>query len=113
MDQPARVKAHIVVSAILRRAEIAGAAALVVKKGDADAGAIAVKVFLGRVDGAPMARLFLPMRTDDGARAWSEPLEHAAPETEIDALLEKERRFDRDLWIVEIEDREGRSFLAE
>jgi hypothetical protein len=30
---------------------------------------------------------------------------------ETEARLAKERRFDPDLWIVEVEDRDGRSFL--
>jgi hypothetical protein len=113
MDHPARLKSHIVVSAILRRAEIAGAHALVVKKGDADAGAIALKVYLGRIDGAPRARLLLQELDEEGAPAWSEPFDGAADEQQIDARLAKERRFDRDLWIVEVEDRAGRTFLAD
>jgi hypothetical protein len=30
---------------------------------------------------------------------------------EIEARLAKERRYDPDIWVVEVEDREGRSFL--
>ncbi|NWG72111.1 MAG: DUF1491 family protein [Parvularculaceae bacterium] len=113
MDRPPRLKSHILVAALLRRAEIAGAPAQIVRKGDADAGAVAVKVFLGRIDGAPMARLFLQGLDETGAPAWREPFPGAAPEGKIDALLDKERRFDRDLWIVEIEDRLGRNFLSD
>lgn len=112
MDRPARLKSHIIVSALLRRAGLAGAAAQVVRKGDADAGAIAVKVFIGRVDGVALARLFLPGHDEKGDAVWREPLDAAAPEDRIDALLEKERRFDRDLWIIEIEDRMGRNFIG-
>ncbi len=113
MDRPARLKSHIAVAALLRRAEIAAVPAQIVKKGDPDAGAIAVKVFLGRIDGASMARLFMQSLDENGDPAWREPFPGAAAEAKIDALLEKERRFDRDLWIVEIEDRLGRSFIAD
>lgn len=100
------MKSEIRVAAQLRRAAAAGAFATVVRKGDADAGAIAVKVYLG--GGA--ARLFVEARDEAGESIWREPLDGPAPEAAIDQFLEKETRFDRDLWIVEIEDREGRIF---
>ena len=46
-----------------------------------------------------------------GARVWTGIAEGA--EAEVDAALERQRRFDPDLWIVEVEDREGRSLLDE
>ena len=113
MDRPPRLKSHIVVAALLKRAEIAAVPAQIVRKGDADAGAIAVKVYLGRIDGLGMARLFMQSLDENGAPCWREPFDGAASEGQVDALLEKERRFDRDLWIVEIEDRLGRSFIDE
>jgi hypothetical protein len=111
MDDHPRIKTHIRVGAHLRRVAAAGAFAQVARKGDPDAGAVAVKVFLGRIDGAARARLFVESRDAAGARIWREPFEGPADEAKIDDFLAKERRFDPDLWIVEIEDREGRSFL--
>ncbi len=106
-----RLKTHIRVAAQMRRASAAGAFAHVAKKGDPDAGAVAVKVFLGRIEGAPSARLYVQSVNLDGEAAWREPFGEPADETKVDAFLAKERRIDPDLWIVEIEDREGRSFL--
>ena len=111
MDRPLRLKTSIRVAAHLRRCQAAGAFAHVAKKGDPDAGAVAVKVFIGRVEAGPAARLYIQTVDLDGEAAWREPFEGAAPEEEIDEWLAKERRIDPDLWVVEIEDREGRNFL--
>lgn len=106
MGEP-RLKSEIRVAAQLRRAHSAGAFAVVARRGDPDAGAIAVKVYLG----ARQARLFVEARDEDGKAIWREPFDGAVEEDRIDAFLDKEKRFDSDLWIVEIEDREGRAFL--
>ena len=43
---------------------------------------------------------------------WVEP-KPGASESELDAYARRQAEFDPDLWLVEIEDREGRSFLTE
>ncbi len=105
MSEP-RLKTEIRIAAQLRRAAAAGAFATIARRGDADAGAVAVKVYLG----SRRARLFVEGRDEQGEPLWREPLGAEADEAAIDSFLEKEIRFDRDLWIVEIEDREGRTF---
>lgn len=106
MSEPS-LKSEFRVAAQLRRAHAAGAFAVVARRGDPDAGAIAVKVYLGK----RQARLYVQSRDEEGNRVWREPFDGAADEAQIDAYLDKERRFDRDLWIVEIEDRNGEGFL--
>lgn len=106
MTEP-RLKSEIRVSAQLRRAAAAGAFAVVARRGDPDAGAIAVKVYLG----ARRARLLVEARDEAGRATWREPFDGPVEEMQIDAWLDKERKFDADLWIVEIEDREGRAFV--
>lgn len=110
MTEP-RLKTEIRVAAHMRRARGEGAFATVARKGDPDAGAVAVKVFLR--PGA--ALLFVQSRDLDGNVIWRNPFEDDAQtdETEqrIDKWLEKETAIDPDLWIVEIEDKEGRAFL--
>lgn len=106
MSEP-RLKSEFRVAAQLRRAHAAGAFAVVARRGDPDAGSIAVKVYLGR----RLARLYVQARDSDGNPSWREPFEGAADEDKIDAYLDKERRFDSDLWIIEIEDRNGDGFL--
>jgi hypothetical protein len=34
-----------------------------------------------------------------------------APDAEVEAYLAREVKFDSDVWIVELDDREGRNFL--
>lgn len=117
MTEP-RLKTDIRVAAQVRRAQAAGAFAVVARRGDADAGAVAVKVYLG----AGRARAFLQSRDLDGRAVWRDPLavEESGgapprdyPEAEVDARLARETSVDPDLWIVEVEDREGRAFLEE
>jgi len=97
------------VGALIRRAEQGGAFALVMKKGDPRAGAVLVKV-LDR--GAGATRLYAEAVRGDGERVWMQP-HPAADEAALDAYAERARRIDPDLWVVEIDDREGRHFLTE
>ena len=107
MERPPRLKTGFRVAALLRRANGDGAAAAVVRRGDEDAGAVAVKLYLGRIDGVPRARLLFEEHDDEGRTRWRDALEGAAPEPSVDQRLEREAKIDRDLWIIEIEARGG------
>jgi hypothetical protein len=104
----ARLAAGVWVSAYLTRLRLADIPAYVTAKGDAEAGAVVVKVAL--LDGT--ARAF-ERRSDlmTGARAWI--LLAEGLEAEVDALLTRARARDPDLWLIELEDRQGRTLLAE
>ncbi len=97
------------VGALIRRAEAGGAFAAVVRKGDARAGAVLVKV-LNRPAGT--ARLFAEATRMDGERIWMQPAP-SDQEGELDAYISRAVRVDPDVWVVEIDDREGRHFLTE
>ena len=96
-------------SALIRRAELEGAFATVVRKGDARAGDVVVKAYntLERT-----ARLYTQSVDMQGNPLWIQPVS-SEMESELDAYLERRLRYDPDLWIVEIEDRQGRHFLLE
>lgn len=96
------------VGALIRRAELAGAFAMVVRKGDPRAGAVLVKVLDRR---AGTARLFSEATKGDGQRVWMQPL--AGSEPDLDAYIDRSRRIDPDIWVVEIDDTQGRHFLTE
>ena len=97
------------VGALIRRAELGGAFAAVVRKGDPRAGAVLVKVVNRRAD---TARLYSEATRGDGERVWMRPLPSEA-ERDLDAYIQRAARIDPDIWVVEIEDAEGRSFLVE
>lgn len=104
----ARLTADLWVRAYLKRLELAGIPAFVTAHGDATAGAILIKQ--APLDGS--ARAF--QRSFDlmsGARAWVVLAEGA--EREVDAAIARQRAFDPDLWVIEVEDRAGRHLLGE
>ena len=105
----ARLKAGIFVRALIRRAEVAGAQAYVTRHGAEEAGAVVIKI--ARLDGTCL--VLDQARRGEGELVWVKPLGDSADEDRARAFFEKQIRFDPDLWIVEIEDREGRTFVDE
>jgi len=106
----ASLKAELSAKALIRRAQAGGAMAMVARKGDPDAGLVYVKVSL--LDGR--ARLFAPTRGADGERAYREASKGTAePDHEIEAKLAREAEFDPDIWVIEVEDRQGRAFIVD
>ena len=104
-----RLKAGIYVKALIRRAEVAGASAYVVRRGAEEAGALFLK--LARLDGT--CTVLNQARRGEGELVWMKPLGETSDEATAAKYFEKQVRFDPDLWIVEIEDREGRAFVDE
>ena len=103
-----RLTSDFWVSAYLTRLRLDDIPAFVVAKGDATAGAVLIK--LNTLDGQAVAyQRSLDLMT--GARAWVVLSEGA--EADVDAALAKQRSFDPDLWLVEVEDRTGRHLLDE
>jgi hypothetical protein len=105
-----RLNSEVWVKAYLRRCARAGAGCVLERRGDAQRGAIYIKV--SKLDGT--GQLFAPapagLATADAERRW-QPGPPAVPEAEIDVGLARQVDFDPDLWIVAVEDREGRHFL--
>lgn len=107
-----RLKSEIWVKAYLRRCQHEGVPAVLVRRGDTDAGAIYVKV--SRLDGT--AALFGPapagLEEAREERRWQSCLgREPAVEAAADAYLTRQIEFDPDIWIVSVEDRQGRHFL--
>ena len=105
----ARLSTDVWVGALIRRAELGGAFAAVARKGDPKAGAVLVKA-VNR--GAGGATLYAEAFRGEGERIWMQPVaSHEEPA--LDAFIERAARVDPDIWVVEIEDRDGRHFLTE
>ncbi|WP_333829754.1 DUF1491 family protein [Pararhodobacter sp.] len=96
------------VQAYLTRLRLAGIPAYVVARGDGTAGSVMVK--LATLDGQATLyqRLFDLM---EDRRRWAVLAQ--GDEAQIDAQISRERSRDRDLWVIEIEDRAGRHLLDE
>ena len=109
MTSTPRLKAGLFIRALIRRADVEGASAFIVRKGQEEAGAIILKV--ARLDGTVL--VLNQARMGDGGLVWARPLGEAVAEAQAGAWCDKQIKFDPDLWIVEIEDRQGRAFVDE
>jgi len=103
-----RLTAGIWVSAYLARLRLADIPAFVVRRGDDTAGAGLVK--LNTLDGRATCfqRSFDLMTAE---RRWVELT--SGDEATVDEAIARQRGFDPDLWVLEIESREGRHLLDE
>ncbi|MEM5541598.1 DUF1491 family protein [Sulfitobacter sp. AS92] len=103
-----RLTARFWVDAYLTRLRLQDIPAFVVAHGDDTGGAVLVK--LATLDG----RAMLFQRSFDlmtGDRKWVELA--SGDEGEVDATVTRQRGFDPDLWVIEVEDRQGRHLLDE
>ncbi len=96
------------VAAYLARLQGQGIFAHIAHKGDTTAGAIAIK--LATMNGK--ASLFTRTYDSDGERIWDCAKDNA-DERDVDDAIAKQRQFDRDLWVIEVEDPKGRHLLDE
>ena len=103
-----RLTAEFWVQAYLTRLRLADIPAFVTSHGDNTAGAVLIK--LNTLDGRAQAfqRSFDLM---SGTRQWITLAE--GDEAGVDAAIAKQRSFDPDLWVIEVEDRAGRHLLEE
>lgn len=103
-----RLTAEFWVQAYLTRLRLENIPAFVVAHGDDTAGAVLIK--LNTLDGnaAAFQRSFDLMT---GSRSWIILAQGA--EKDVDSSLQRQREFDPDVWVIEVEDRAGRHLLDE
>ncbi len=102
-----RLSAEFWVAAYLTRLRLQNIPAFVVAKGDMTAGNVMVK--LNTLDGR--AQAFQRSLGPDGSRIWSVLV--SGDDATVEASLARQRQFDPDIWIIEVEDRRGRHLLDE
>jgi len=102
------LRADIWVAAYLRRAGVEGAFATLRRRGAQEAGAIFV--VLDRMDGR--IALYEPAPSNDGERRWirAHSAEWIDP-AEAEARLQRQLRYDPDIWIVDLDSRDGAHWL--
>lgn len=102
----ARLATGIWVSAYLHRLGAEGIFAHIMHRGDDTAGAVLVK--LATMDGQAVAfQRSFDLATGD--RTWVTLTAGAEPD--VDAAIARQRGFDPDLWVIEVEDPRGRHLL--
>ena len=109
--QEERLPSWLWVDALIRRAQVAGAACFVVQKGDRSRGDVLIKV--ADLHGGAWA--YVPRTNMEGERIFTDVRLQGigAQESEVEDYVSRARARDPDLWVLEIEDREGRHFLTE
>ena len=107
-----RLKSGIWVAAYLRRCASEGVVAVLRRRGSPEAGAVFIKI--DRLDGT--STLYAPAPQSEAREGFDRMFsrvhaEECIENDKIEAKLAREMNFDSDLWIVEVEDRQGRHFL--
>ncbi len=101
-----RLTSRFWVDAYLTRLRMFDIPAFVVAHGDDTGGAVLVK--LSTLDG----KAVLYQRSFDlmtGLRNWAELA--GGSDVDVDASIDRQRGFDPDVWVIEVEDRQGRHLL--
>ncbi|MEL7539384.1 MAG: DUF1491 family protein, partial [Pseudomonadota bacterium] len=91
------------VDALVRRVQVAGASAFILQRGDDSRGDVLIKV--AELNGT--ARAYVPRTSMEGDRIFVD-LESQGigpDEAAVDEYLRRTADRDRDLWVIEIEDR--------
>ncbi len=112
-----RISSDLWVASYLRKCRLNGSFGYLAKRGATDAGAIFIKIILpdGTVNlygPAPQSAALNSVDdvlSGDDSRVFEMVL--AATDDLIEVRLSRERKFDPDVWIIEVEDTQGRHAL--
>ncbi|MEM9084999.1 MAG: DUF1491 family protein [Pseudomonadota bacterium] len=103
-----RVPAHLEVSSLIRLAETNGGSAMVLSKGERDAGTILI-VTMYRGEGA---RLYERMPQLDGTRSFVQTKEQSVEnQQEFTDYLSRRQKQDPDSWIIELDIEDPQQFI--
>ncbi|WP_298974834.1 DUF1491 family protein [uncultured Roseobacter sp.] len=102
----ARLTARFWIDAYLARLRTQDIPAFIVTHGDDTAGSVLVKV--NQLDGQATVYQRSYNLLDD-KHSWA--ILEQGDEVQVDASITRQRGFDPDIWVVEVEDRQGRHLL--
>lgn len=106
-EDEGRLTTDLWVSAHVRAANAEGVPMVVTRKGDRTRGTVLLKV--NRLDGFAWVLTQIRHR---GKLAWTRGTgPDPVPEAESDRYIERQLRYDPDLWVIEVEDRHGRHWF--
>lgn len=105
-----RLRSDVRIQSWLRQAAGLGLMAVVARKGEAESGALALKINRHSAG----CDVYTPVSAPDGSPAWLTAFPKGpAKEAEADAYLQRQAKYDPDLWVLEIEDPKGLFVLTE
>lgn len=108
MDEP-RLPAHLEIAGLRRAVEGEGGFVTVIAKGERDAGTLLVTC----CENGTNCRAYERMPRPDGTRGWTLAKTQEPENTaEFSEYLERRKRQDRDLWIVELDIANGERFIG-
>ena len=103
----ARLASEIWVSALRKRLDALAIPLVIAKKGDEQAGAILIRVF----DLCGGSKIYVQAPSLHIDRHWLELA--SGLDSETDVVLEQQKRYDNDLWVLEVENLKGICFFDE
>ena len=110
-----RLKTELWVKAYIRQRQAAGVFAAVVAHGHDSAGAVLIKI--ARLDGTAAVYGPAPMSFDSESDHGGDRRfvllhdTHWLIEQDVDVIIARQRSYDEDIWVIEVEDRSGNAGL--
>lgn len=103
-----RLPAHIQISGLIRSVQAAGGFAMVIAKGERDAGTLLILC----CENGTKLRAYERMPQADGTRKWVlSKTQDPENTTEFSEYCDRRKRQDPDLWIVELDIADGERFI--
>jgi hypothetical protein len=105
-----RLASHVLAGSLLRLAESQGGFGAVLAKGDSTSGSVTVIL----AEKGRKLRILERLLQPDGRYVWEDVLTQAAEnEEEVEKFLARRRKFDPDIWVLELDIACAERFAAE
>jgi hypothetical protein len=105
-----RLASSVLVGALIRKAEAEGGFGAVLAKGEAISGSVLVVL----TERGRNPKLLERILDAEGVYSWQSPMGGGADDAaEVPRFIERRRRFDPDLWVLELDIASGERFAAD